>query len=276
MSFKKHFRYLESSEMKIKTSQYDNKKLWEDLKKSESNTERIQRIIEMIPKGVTSLADIGCGNGIFLNTLKQSGKISKLIGIDFSNLAMEDLQTEKLVGDITDIPLKTNSYEIVSALEVLEHLDKYEFEKAKKELSRVSSRYILISVPFNEDLEIEFFKCPSCKTHFNTSHHKRTFSEEKMKRLFIKEGFNPIDIQYISRRNEYIILTSVLKKYRKIFGIEKNSGMVCPVCGYKQETVQRQSQRSDSKARSSWIKKIWPKRYTYKWIATLYMKQEEA
>jgi len=255
----------------LERAQYDNQNLWDDLKISESNKERILEISKMIPQDVNSLADLGCGNGLFLNSLKTENRIKDLIGVDFSTVAIEDVKTKKKVGDITDIPLESKSYDMVCALEVLEHLSMEDFKKAREELSRVSEKYILISVPFNEDLELEFFKCPNCKTRFNTSHHKRTFNEKSMRDLFNEYGFTCEDIKYISRRNHYYILTNMLSMYRKLKGAKKSSGIACPVCGY------RSTNRTDSDTVNkrkhiplSSLKKIMPKRYTYKWIAAIY------
>lgn len=259
----------------LEKAQYDNQNLWDDLKVSESNKERIFEISKMIPEDTKSLADIGCGNGLFLNLLKAENSIKGLIGIDFSTVAIEDVKTEKKVGDITDIPLENKSYDAVCALEVLEHLNIEDFEKAKEEISRVSRRYIIISVPFNEDLELEFFKCPNCKTRFNTSHHKRTFDEKSMKDLFKEYGFECEDIKYISKRNQYFILSDMLATYRKIKGVKKSSGIVCPVCGYKEINESYTGRVNKKKSVPiSFLKRIIPKKHTFKWIAGIYKIKE--
>jgi len=261
----------------IEISHYDNKKLWEELNLSESNKERIKVLIEMIPKDVNSVADIGCGNGMFLNELKKNLKIKELVGIDFSEKAMEGVTTEKIVGDITEIPISDNKYDLVSALEVLEHLNTGEYLRAKEELARVSKKYILVSVPFNEDLELEFFKCPNCKTRYNTAHHKRTFSSRDIEELFIQEGFNCIEVRYISKRNRYFGLTTILNWFRKFKGVRKPSGTVCPVCGFKIDIVNSVSKTSKKKITKvgHLLKRVWPKNYSYKWIAGLYIKANQ-
>lgn len=255
----------------LEREQYDNVQLWRHLDMSESNKERIREISEMIPDDVKSLADIGCGNGMFLNFLKSSSRIKDLIGIDFSEIALRGVKTEKKVGSITEIPLEKKSYDAVSALEVLEHLNEKDLEKARKELCRVSSKYILVSTPFEEDLELELVKCRKCKTRYNASHHKRSFSESDIRDLFKEYGFVCIDVKYISKRNEYLILSNIVKRYRKFRGIKNSDRAVCPVCGFKESYVK--TKEGDSKKGLSYLsvfKNIWPKRYRYKWIVGIY------
>jgi len=258
---------------------YGNDNLWKRLSLSETNRERIEETVKMIPEEVNSIADIGCGSGLFLNYIKENRHIPHLIGIDFSEDAMKMLKADRKVGDITNIPLEDNSYDLVSALEVLEHLDLQEYKKAKEELARVSRRYILISVPFAETLEDEFVKCPKCKTHFNKSHHKRTFDEQTMRSLFEAQGYKSTEIKYISKRNVYFILTPIFKWYKKRRGKLLMEGTVCPVCGYEVKNKAKRNGIPAKKDRSvvvsntlSFLKKIWPKKYRYNWIVSLYEK----
>jgi len=258
---------------------YSNDNLWKRLSLSETDRERVQETVEMIPKDVNSIVDIGCGSGLFLNYIKEDGNIPHLVGIDFSEDSMKMLKTDKKVGDITNIPLEDNSYDLVCALEVLEHLDLEEYREAKEELARVSKRYILISVPFAETLEEDFVKCPKCKPYFTRSHHKRTFDEQKVKALFESQGFRSTEIKYISKRNMYFILTPIFKWYKRITGKLLTEGTVCPVCGYEvknkvktEEISARKKKGSAISNLSSFLKRIWPKKHTYKWIAALYEK----
>ncbi|MFA7628074.1 MAG: class I SAM-dependent methyltransferase [Candidatus Dojkabacteria bacterium] len=248
---------------------YDRKELWEKLKQSQDNKERIEKTARMIPEDVTSIADIGCGNGLFLRYINDNLEIDDLVGVDFSEKAMEELKLDKKVGDITNIPLGNNSYDLVSALEVLEHLDLDEYQRAREELIRVSRGYILVSTPFNEDLELEFVKCPKCKTEFNSSHHKWSFTEERIRGLFEDRGYDCIGVEYISKRNIYLPID-----HKKIKAVREYPDTVCPVCGYeiKGETKSGSITTGDLKDKTlvKLVKKILPKRETYKWIVGLY------
>lgn len=253
--------------------QYDSKELWENLNKSQTNKERIEKTAKMIPEDVKSIADIGCGNGIFLGYLSKHSSIKELVGVDFSEKAMEGLEGKKMVGDITKIPLGNNSYDLTSALEVLEHLDIKEYEVAKEELARVSKKYILISVPFDEDLKKEFLECPKCLSEFNMSHHKRSFEEKTVRELFIKQNYICSDIQYVSKRNIYFLLTPIQSMLRKRSRRYFRKNIVCPVCGYQETCSDGSKDHQKSSSKGKFLKKLWPKRYKYKWIVALYQKK---
>lgn len=102
------------------------------------------------PLKIESILDVGCGEGITLDNFKKKGIGKKLYGIDYSDEALKigkkiypDLNLKK--GDIYAIKEKDNSYDLVMATEVLEHLE--DPEKALNELIRVSKKYVLLSVP---------------------------------------------------------------------------------------------------------------------------------
>ncbi len=99
---------------------------------------------------IDSVLDVGCGEGFALQKLYQSRIGKRLEGIDFQKEAIElgrkihphlNLET----GNIYNLSFKDNSFDLVMATEVLEHLE--EPRKGLKELIRVSKKYLLLSVP---------------------------------------------------------------------------------------------------------------------------------
>lgn len=99
---------------------------------------------------IESVLDVGCGEGFTLNRLKEEGIGKKLEGVDFLDIAVNigkkmhpGLALKQ--GDIYKLEYKNNSFDLVMATEVLEHLD--DPKKGLKELIRVSKKYILLSVP---------------------------------------------------------------------------------------------------------------------------------
>ena len=97
-----------------------------------------------------SILDVGCGEGFSLNKLSEEGIGKKLEGIDFLKTAIEigkNLHPNITLkqGNIYKLEYKNNSFDLVMATEVLEHLD--DPRKGLKELIRVSKKYLLLSVP---------------------------------------------------------------------------------------------------------------------------------
>lgn len=98
------------------------------------------------PIGANSVLDLGCGEGFVSGRLTSHG----LVGMDVSRSALGIARQNSpyatfACGDIYGTPFKPESFDLVMALEVLEHLK--EPEKAIIEAGRLSRRYCLFSVP---------------------------------------------------------------------------------------------------------------------------------
>ncbi len=104
-----------------------------------------------------TLLDVGCFNGNFYNFLFDSGRdIKKFVGIDHSDKLIETAKTrfpwqEWQVSDYSNLPFENDSFDIVTAMEILEHIDQP--EKLIEELFRVckDSGIVVITSP-NKDL----------------------------------------------------------------------------------------------------------------------------
>lgn len=102
------------------------------------------------PLQINSVLDVGCGEGFTLARLQKEKIGKEWEGIEPDETARElgkklypkvDIKS----GDIYRLPYKSNSFDLVMATEVLEHLENP--KKAYRELLRVSKKYVLISVP---------------------------------------------------------------------------------------------------------------------------------
>lgn len=109
--------------------------------------ETVRSIIE--PLDAKSVLDAGCGEGESLSRLGsdlpaiQTGIDLNPESVQFASRRVPKADIE--VGDITAMPLADASFELVLCLEVLEHLTVPDL--ALEEISRVSARDIVISVP---------------------------------------------------------------------------------------------------------------------------------
>ena len=96
------------------------------------------------------ILDAGCGEGFMLDKLHKFEIGRKLIGIDNSDVSLRIARQSfpKLNiynGDIYNLNFKDNSFDLVISSEVLEHL--VNPDKALRELSRVTNKYLILSVP---------------------------------------------------------------------------------------------------------------------------------
>ncbi len=87
-----------------------------------------------------SVLEIGVGNQTVANYLRQNG-----ITVDTCDIAVE-LHPD-CVADIRALPFADDSYDMVMACEVLEHLPWPDVEWALRELHRTTRRFVLLSLP---------------------------------------------------------------------------------------------------------------------------------
>ena len=101
--------------------------------------------------GVTSMLDAGCGEGFLLDHLQNDGLELDYTGSDLSLDAIEWSRANMFpdfkanVADIHRLPYPDNAFPLVVCLEVLEHIP--DSALGLQELARVSSEYLILSVP---------------------------------------------------------------------------------------------------------------------------------
>lgn len=250
------------------------------------NIERIKVTIDTVPADVKTLVDCGCGNGLFLNALSREKPGIQCHGFDRSQAALNYVKCENSIGDVTNIQFGDNSFDCVTCLEVIEHLPVDVFDIALKELARVSSKYIIISVPYKEVLEENYTKCPQCKSMFNADLHLRSFDEEKIQSLLVPFGY------YCQK---YLLLGKT-SRYKGHFAFRKLiypqqfrqwKSPLCPICGFEEEKMQVVKSQSDGDDKINrplknnplryitWMPKLfWPKEDRHYWILAIYKKEK--
>lgn len=260
---------------------YNQRELWEkDFLTIPAERERIASTIELIPPDVRTILDVGCGNGAFLNSLPDK---YQAVGLDSSQEALKHVKTKAIHGDIAALPFESASFDLVTCLEVLEHLPSSTFEKALRELQRVSKKYIIISVPNNEDLDYHLVICPKCRCWYNPYRHVRSFNLDGLKHLF--ERFALLEVKEIGplephpRYNKYIYAA-----YRLWRNTLPPNSAVCPQCGHKVVSAGN-APAPHSKAGSNPLtcafkllkllaKIIWRPQWRRRWLLALYMKKD--
>jgi SAM-dependent methyltransferase len=159
--------------------------------KDDPNIQRKTAMFEsMIPPDVENMLDVGCGDGAITNAL---GEKRKVVGLDFSEVALRHLTVEGVLGSADHIPFPDRSFDLVLSSQLLEHLDQDTYERSLAELRRVASRYLLVSVPYREDLRFRQVRCPRCGWHGHVWGHKRRFTAESL--VADLRGFEAVDVR---------------------------------------------------------------------------------
>lgn len=218
--------------------------------------ERIEKTISMIPESVVNLLDVGTGNAAFLSVLEEKRSLRHLEGLEYSESGIRNKLCKAIVrrGSADRIPHDNFTFDIVACLEVLEHLPQPVYAKALQELQRVSGKYLLVSVPYQENRVN--VTCPKCNCKFNPNTHVRSFYKKDMQTLF-----NDFELTYLesfgNKREMYF------GKYRNVakqvfMGKNFPKQAVCPLCQYTLagSEIKKSLGRNNSNSKMSLVKKL--------------------
>lgn len=120
------------------------------------------------------IIDVGCGTGITSDYLQKRG-FKNVCGIDNSVNFIEYNKEGFILGDVLKLPLKSNFFDVVLCLDVIEHLEN---DKAvANELYRILSKdgCLVVTVPAFQFL---------WSNHDVVNHHYCRYNAKKLKELF--------------------------------------------------------------------------------------------
>lgn len=198
-------------------SLYDNeiKSWWYRVRRS-----LVSNIIKRYTKrNNLNILDVGCGTGALMLELSRFGNIS---GIDMAQTAIDFCKSRGInnvrLGNALDIPYEDNSFDVVLALDVIEHIK--EDELAMRELKRVlKPNGILIT--FVPAFMILWGITDVISEHF-TRYKKKDF-----KKKILSSG---LDIVRISYFNFFLFIPIlIVRKIVNLFNIKvKNENNMTP------------------------------------------------
>jgi ubiquinone/menaquinone biosynthesis C-methylase UbiE len=134
--------------------------------------------------------DVGCGTGLWTAELERDGRVC---GLDYSAEALRFCQKRGLKNLIratgTSLPFNKDSYNTITALGVIEHLE--DDKGFLMELFRVCvpGGYILLLTSAYKFLWSQ---------HDKIVHHKRRYTRGQLRSLLAASGFEPVHISYVN------------------------------------------------------------------------------
>lgn len=151
---------------------------------------RVRKVLGVL-RGLApeSLLDVGSGRGTFLWPLLDAFPGLRVTSVDVNPVRVADVAAVSAGGlanlnalrmDAEALEVEDNYAEVLTALEVLEHLPSP--RKAAAEAVRVASRYVVASVPSKED---------------DNPEHVNLFDARAFESLFLDAGARGVKVDYV-------------------------------------------------------------------------------
>jgi len=231
---------------------YEQESLWGELGGVRSGPvlERIGATASAIPIEARSLLDVGAGDGLLGTILVERKPHLKVVSADRSLVALRHATTVRVASDVVRLPFLDRSFDVVAACEVLEHLPVGVFEEALREICRVAGRWLLITVPHDEDLKRVHIVCPACQCAFHPNYHVRSFTASALSDLF--EGFRVREVREVGPPR-IVYPRSLVRVAGRIRLIPSTPGhsctnakVLCPQCGWRPSGIGPSGSRSSA------------------------------
>ena len=169
-------------------------KIWLNYSRKKKYDVEAKYILPIIPKGIHKVLDVPCGSGFYYEYLD----FDEYVGLDQSPLFIDYCKSkfsgDFMVGDCRKLSFEDDVFDCVFCIGLVCHGDRKDAMGVMKEITRVSSRYVVL-----EHLEDK-------KDRISVSHKKKNIHEQVFKEGWVQGimrdlGFKPIKsvkLEYLS------------------------------------------------------------------------------
>lgn len=259
---------------------YENPDFWRD-EMFTTSADRFAQTARLIPADADTLLDVGCGNGAFLAHVKASGReFARIHATDRSKAALARVQAPRTHAEIEALPFGDGEFDAVTCLEVIEHLPHGVYEKGLANLARIADKYLIVSVPYRQNLTEGMVRCPSCEGRFHPDYHWRSYDDDTLTELFRPWGFERVDYRLGGGKPEFWFVSAHLdRKARPLeTGNPFDTEIPCPMCAYMlppsgSAHVAVAQPVASSSGLKALAKKLLYRGTSYGWIINLYARR---
>lgn len=154
-----------------------------DYHNSINEISRVRDLMQLLPLSAKESAlDIGARDGFISKQL--TNHFAAVTALDLEIPSIEHNRIHCVKGDITKLDFPDATFDLIFCAEVLEHIPPTLLETACRELTRVSKKYILIGVPYRQDIRVGRTTCRACDQINPPWGHVNQFDERRLAELF--------------------------------------------------------------------------------------------
>jgi 2-polyprenyl-3-methyl-5-hydroxy-6-metoxy-1,4-benzoquinol methylase len=202
---------------------YPSRAYWSENENAEETHGYLYRLINNVKKG--RVLDIGAGTGVFLSGFKKRGW--KIDGVELSPIAVSMAKRKFKInlrkGDLLNIKLPENKFDLITLNHVLEHL--YKPRQTLVKIARLLKKggTIMISCPNIEGIGVGLFK--NKWYAIDAPRHLYQFNTLTIRRMLTESGFKIVKVNHSFYWDNFYVL---FESFRRAFSprFNKKNGEV--------------------------------------------------
>lgn len=149
---------------------------------SEREQARTQDLLSLMPTSGHHALDVGARDGHLSKLM--ADRFELVVALDLDRPSIDHPRVAMVQGDACHLPFASDSFDLVTCCEVLEHIPPPLLASACAELARVARQSVVIGVPYKQDIRFGRTTCQHCGRANPPWGHVNSFDEQRLHALF--------------------------------------------------------------------------------------------
>ncbi len=149
---------------------------------NEREQERVADLFKLITTGGHRALDIGARDGYL--SLRLADRFDSVVALDLEKPEINDPRILSVKGSASELNFPDQDFDVVLCAEVLEHIPPPLLPVVCSEIARVAKKFVVIGVPYKQDLRNGRTTCQSCGRSNPPWGHVNSFDERRLADLF--------------------------------------------------------------------------------------------